>query len=1062
MGVVYKARQRSLNRLVALKMIHTGIQDKPELLARFKIEAEAVARLHDPHIVQIHELGDFEGSPFISLELLEGGSLRERLTGNPQPARQAAELVATLAEAMQAAHRADIVHRDLKPANILFTTDGVPKVTDFGLAKRVEKGSELTHTGAVLGTPNYMAPEQARGRVHEIGPATDIYSLGAILYEMLTGRPPFKGTTVMETVRQVAEEEPVSPSRLQPRVPRDLVTICLKCLAKEPHKRYPTAKALAEDLHRYLAGEPIRARRTSVVGRGLKWARRKPAAALLLMVTMAALMGLTGAGLWYQRREGERIAELRTKNTDALFKAQDNLEQKEWGRAEAALSTVFAAIGDQPRLGDLRARSIILLEQARRGLEEQKAWREDRARFDRFRQLRDEALLLDTDFTGLDLPSNVGATRQTARDALEIFAEKEPRAGWALAPLPSSFSVQEQAEVTEGCCELILVWAEAMARPLSHTEEAGRQASQALQILDLTAKLPPSARPTRAYHLRRAEFLTIEGDTAGAGGERAQADRLQPATAFDHFLYGHELYKRGRWTEAIDQFEATLGKESGHFWARCLLAICELQTQRPAEARIILSACIQLRPSFAWLHLLRGFANSQVGVLDLKAAPRQAVGETDPIPAGTAARFAEAEADYRQAMQLFRPSDDDLRYALLVNRGSMRLQRRELTDALADLQAAVQLEPRLFHAYTHLAEAFRQQGLWDRAIDQLDRAIDLRPERQYLASLYRSRAGMQLERKDLAAALRDREEAIRYEPSEGLKVGDHAIRGELLHRMERHQEALDACDVALRIAQGATDKSQLALVSAGLTEAHRWRAGALLSLERYDQVIEACDGYLAKGRPMAIFHEIRGLARERRKDLAGAIEDFTQAMILQPHQSAVHTHRGWAYLVSGAAQLALDDFEKAIQDDTSNGDAYYGRGSALVALGKYKEAVVEAEDALHHGEPTPRMLYVAARIYAQAADLAITKASRRTLGPPRISFQYTARAQGLLRRALEKLPAEQRAAFWRDVIQEDPTLRVILRHADFAEPGRSFPATEPMKSPRSRPLAALSLPGPWR
>ena len=177
MGVVYKARQRSLNRLVALKMIHTGIQDNPDLLARFKIEAEAVARLDHPHIVQIHELGDFEGSPFISLELLEGGSLKERLAGNPQPARQATELVATLAEAMQAAHRADIVHRDLKPANILFTTDGVPKVTDFGLAKRVEKGSELTHTGAVLGTPSYMAPEQARGRVHEIGPATDIYSL---------------------------------------------------------------------------------------------------------------------------------------------------------------------------------------------------------------------------------------------------------------------------------------------------------------------------------------------------------------------------------------------------------------------------------------------------------------------------------------------------------------------------------------------------------------------------------------------------------------------------------------------------------------------------------------------------------------------------------------------------------------------------------------------------------------------------------------------------------------------------------------------------------------------
>ena len=257
-------------------------------------------------------------------------------------------------------------------------------------------------------------------------------------------------------------------------------------------------------------------------------------------------------------------------------------------------------------------------------------------------------------------------------------------------------------------------------------------------------------------------------------------------------------------------------------------------------------------------------------------------------------------------------------------------------------------------------------------------------------------------------------------------------------------------------------KSRLAGDDAGLAEAHRWRAAALLKLERYDQVIEACDGYLARGRPMAIFHDIRGLARAGREDLAGAIEDFTQAMILEPHQPEVHAHRGWAYLVSGAAQLALDDFERAIQDDSSNGDAYYGRGSALVALGKYKEAAAEAEDAMHHGEPTSRMLYLAARIYAQAAELAITKASRRTLGVPRTSSQYTARARGLIRRALEKLPADQRASFWRGVIQGDPSLRAILRHANFTELGCFFPATEPMNLPQSRPLAALSLTGPWR
>jgi tetratricopeptide (TPR) repeat protein len=715
---------------------------------------------------------------------------------------------------------------------------------------------------------------------------------------------------------------------------------------------------------------------------------------------------------------------------------------------------------NEPQLDDLRARSAVLLEQARHGLTDQETRAKDRARYVLFCQLRDEALFRDTDFTGLDLPGDLEATRRTARDALDVFADRGSGGSWTPAPIPASLSSQEQAEVTEGCYELLLIWAEAVARPLPPAEEARRQAGQALQILELTAKLLPSFHPTRAYHLRRAEYLAMQGDSVGARGEQTEVDRLQPDSAFDHFLYGRELYKRSRWMEAADHFEATLQRQPDHFWAQCLLAICDLQTQRPAEARVILSACLRRRPNSAWLFLLRGFANSQVGALELRRAGRLADVEAAPLRETAAARFEAAEGDYRKAMQLFRPGDEVLRYALLVNRGSMRLQRRELPDALADLQEAVRLKPTLFSAYTHLAEALRQQGLPDEALDQLTRAIDLRPDGEYLASLYRTRAGVQLELKDWAAALRDLEEAIRHEPSDGRKAGDHAKRGELLYRIEHYQAALDACDVALRIAPKEMGKSWLAGNDAGLAEAYHWRAAALLKLERYDQVIKACDGYLARGRPMAILHDIRGLARAGRKDLTGAIEDYSQALILQPHQPMVHAHRGWAYLVSGAAQLALDDFERAVQDDPSNGDAYNGRGNALVMLGKYRDAVDDAENALHHGEPTPRMLYLAARIYAQAADLAITEASRRTLGLPRISSQYTARAQVLLRRALEKLPAEQRASFWRDVIQGDPTLRVILRHADFAELGRSFSATEPIKPPRSRPLAALSLTGP--
>ena len=230
MGIVYKARQQGLNRLVALKMIIGGSHVRVDHLARFRIEAEAVARLRHPNILQIYDIGEVDGLPFVSLELLEGGGLDDRLAGTPQPGGQAAELMVTLALAVHAAHQAGIVHRDLKPTNVLFTSDGVPKITDFGLAKRLESDSQQTETGQIMGSPSYMAPEQASGHTKDVGPAADVYALGAILYEMLTGRPPFKGETPMDTVRQVIDDDPVPPSRLVPRVARDLETICLKCL----------------------------------------------------------------------------------------------------------------------------------------------------------------------------------------------------------------------------------------------------------------------------------------------------------------------------------------------------------------------------------------------------------------------------------------------------------------------------------------------------------------------------------------------------------------------------------------------------------------------------------------------------------------------------------------------------------------------------------------------------------------------------------------------------------------------------------------------------------------
>jgi hypothetical protein len=318
MGVVFQARQVKLNRLVALKMILAGPHADADLRARFQREAEAVAQLQHPHIVQVFEVGEADGHPFLALELVPGPNLARALNASPLPPRQAAELVQALAGAMEHAHLHGVIHRDLKPGNVLLqrsevgsprsedrgqkseisnltsdlcllTSDLCPKIADFGLAKVIGSDSGLSQTTTVRGTASYMAPEQAEGRIKDVGFAADIYALGAILYETLTSRPPFRGQSQLETLEQVRTGEPVAPRELQPTVPRDLETICLKCLQKDPGRRYGSAGELAADLGRFLAGEPIRARPVARLGRLVRWCRRNRVVAASLAGVFAAL-----------------------------------------------------------------------------------------------------------------------------------------------------------------------------------------------------------------------------------------------------------------------------------------------------------------------------------------------------------------------------------------------------------------------------------------------------------------------------------------------------------------------------------------------------------------------------------------------------------------------------------------------------------------------------------------------------------------------------------------------------------------------------------------------------
>jgi hypothetical protein len=337
-GVVFRARDLRLGRPVALKMLLAGVYAGPTALARFQREAEAVAGLCHPNIVQIYEVGDHEGRPYFTMELVEGGSLAQKLTPTPPPVRWAVELVASLADAVAVAHSAGIVHRDLKPANVLLAADGTPKIGDFGLARRLEEEDRLTWTGTAVGTPSYMAPEQASGSAGLIGPATDVYGLGAVLYELLTGRPPFRGGTVLETSRQVLSDEPVCPSRLNPRVPRDLESVCLKCLQKDPQRRYSSAAELAEDLRRYLLGQVVTARPVGNWERAGKWIRRYPAVASLSAAAVLALVAGTVASLLFALEAGRQadIATARAGKLDAQateLKAQTHAAEQNAQRA---------------------------------------------------------------------------------------------------------------------------------------------------------------------------------------------------------------------------------------------------------------------------------------------------------------------------------------------------------------------------------------------------------------------------------------------------------------------------------------------------------------------------------------------------------------------------------------------------------------------------------------------------------------------------------------------------------------------------------------------------------
>jgi tetratricopeptide (TPR) repeat protein len=658
MGVVFRARQLRLNRPVALKMILAGPYANPDERRRFVQEAEAVASLHHSNIVQVYDAGEIDGRPYFTMELVEGGRLSEKVNGKPLPAREAAAMMVAVANAVHAAHERGIVHRDLTPSNILLASDGTPKVTDFGLARRLELNPEMTLTGAPVGTPSYMAPEQARGEKRAIGPATDVYGLGAILYDLLTGRPPFQAESATATLQQVVSGEPVPPARLNARVPRDLETICLKCLHKDPRRRYASAAALADDLRRFEKGEPITARPTGPLERGVRWVRRRPALATALAAGLLLASALAAAALWwhgqrtalkasavaYAEADLRESAQLRDKgefkaSAAVLRRARDRLREFVPPELRGRLSTAFDNLELITRLEAIRVERALIKPQGQHGAEQilsvtpapdddprlSTVTAPERRYEEAFRDAGAGAPGDEPDQVAARVrASAVYAGLVAALDDWAVCATDRDQQAWVLAVLRRADPDPWRDRVRDPA-----TWDNPAAlRDLADRANVVEQSSQLLAVLGahLRAKNLDAvaflARVVSAYpgdfwaNIEMGNALSQRPNPMEAVGYYRTALALRPQSVTLHYALGGLYLGQHRWDECIAEFEQALRLAPENAWCHNRLGFALAWSGREAEAVAQFREAIRLDGNNGWSHYFLAVALERKGNLD--------------------------------------------------------------------------------------------------------------------------------------------------------------------------------------------------------------------------------------------------------------------------------------------------------------------------------------------------------------------------------------------------------------------------------------------------------------
>jgi tetratricopeptide (TPR) repeat protein/tRNA A-37 threonylcarbamoyl transferase component Bud32 len=1006
MGVVYKARQRRLGRLVALKTIRRAEAASDEDVRRFQAEAEAAARLDHPGIVPIFEVGEEHGRHFLSMALVEGGSLAARLASGPLEPRAAARLVRVVAEAVAYAHDRGIVHRDLKPANILLAADGTPKVTDFGLAKRVETDDGLTMSGQVLGTPQYMPPEQARGELRDIGPRSDVYSLGAILYHAVTGRPPFTAATVVATLRQLLEAEPVPPRQLNPQVDRDLETIALTCLEKDPARRYQSAAACAADLARYLEGLPIVARRTSPVERAVKWARRRPAVALLAVMSVLMLVSLAAGGVFYadaankraalatrQLREQVVLDQTRRDVQAAILQAADLLRDRDLAEADGVIRAASARAGDTASLEPERRRLAAARLELERLRDADRRQAEARAALAAFRSHRDEAIFYGSQAFGLDPRRNQGRAAAAARAGLAIWGLDRDAATEPQVPA-DLFSTSERTQIAIQCEELLLLLADAILQ--SAQDPVAAAVAESERLIDRCVGLKRGE--SRATHLMRAECRRRMGDAAAVEREQQLAEGGAGAeTASEHFLVGRLLLQREGvaapgFVRAKGEFEQAMLADPDHFWAQYCLAMHALRGGRPELADVHLTSCLSRRPEFAWPWILRGAARTALGEHSL------------------------AEADFGKGLAL--TDEGEARHVGLVNWAALAFGTGRIDTAREKLREAIALEPTGHQALLTLAAVEKAAGNEAAALAALGQAAVLAPDAPLVR---RERARLHLLAGRHSEAAEDLREAVRLETGNPqARVEDLSLLAEAEFHQGRLDDALATWDRALA-ADGDHARS------------HLGRATVLIERRRLHEARDALDAYLRRGRPSLEFHLTRALCRASLGDYAGAIDDYSRAIEIRPSAETL-TQRGWLYTLRGSPLFGLQDFERAVALDADHADAHAGRGLALAYLGRHADATAAAERALELGEPSFRHVFKAATVFAAASPRVVfSEQERQQQGPTpgQLRVRYIQRAADLLDLALGQEAAHRHDDLWGAHVQEDEHFRPLLQEPEF-------------------------------